>query len=190
MENKKPDRRVLKTKRAIRNAFAELLIQKDINEITVKDIADLADINRKTFYNYYSGVYQVMDEIENEIISACEADLNAFDICDPNVMFGTLCKMIDSDIDFYGKLIQAGGNSHLMDKIITVLQEKTIFNLTAKYRGDPKTIRVIANFTVAGIANAYQCWFLSNRSMPIEKLFIIINNMVASSIKCYLPLQE
>ena len=55
MENKpKPvDRRVLKTKRAIRNAFAKLMVEKDINDITIMELAETADINRKTFYNYF-----------------------------------------------------------------------------------------------------------------------------------------
>ena len=38
MEGKKPDRRVLKTKRAIRNALAQLLVEKELDEITVKDV--------------------------------------------------------------------------------------------------------------------------------------------------------
>ena len=50
------DRRVLKTKRAIRNAFAKLMVEKDINDITVMELSETADINRKTFYNYDSGV--------------------------------------------------------------------------------------------------------------------------------------
>ena len=64
------DRRVIKTKKAIRNAFAKLLAVKDINDITVSDIAELADINRKTFYNYYPGIHSVIDEIENDISEA------------------------------------------------------------------------------------------------------------------------
>lgn len=50
------DRRVIKTKRAIKEAFAKLLTQKDINDITISDIAAEANINRKTFYNYYGGI--------------------------------------------------------------------------------------------------------------------------------------
>ena len=64
MEQKKIDRRIAKTKRAIYSAFAELLSQKDIDDITIRDIVDIADINRKTFYNYYSGIYALLDEIE------------------------------------------------------------------------------------------------------------------------------
>ena len=64
--NAKTDRRVLKTKRAIHKAMTQLVAEKDINDISVKEIADLADINRKTFYNYYTGVYQLVDEIDSD----------------------------------------------------------------------------------------------------------------------------
>lgn len=79
MEEKKPDRRVLKTKKAIRNALAQLLAEKELEEITVKEVADTADINRKTFYNYYAGVHQVIDEIENEIISTFDQAIREVD---------------------------------------------------------------------------------------------------------------
>ena len=76
MENKTKsvDRRVIKTKRAIRNAFAKLMVEKDINDITIIELAEAADINRKTFYNYYSGVYQVIEDIENDIIIRSSLD--------------------------------------------------------------------------------------------------------------------
>ena len=67
-EEKKLDRRVIKTKKAIYRAFAQLLLEKDINDITIKDVADRADINRKTFYNYYGGIYDLTGEIENKIL--------------------------------------------------------------------------------------------------------------------------
>ena len=57
MEEKKLDRRTAKTKKAIAIALAKLLSEKEINKITITDIAKEADINRKTFYNYYSSVY-------------------------------------------------------------------------------------------------------------------------------------
>ena len=62
-----PDLRVIKTKKAIRRAFTELLTEKDIDSITIKDIAERAIINRKTIYNYYRGVYQIVEDIENGI---------------------------------------------------------------------------------------------------------------------------
>ena len=56
------DKRILKTKRAIKNAYAELLSYKNINDITIKDIADGANISRKTFYFYYQGIWEIDEE--------------------------------------------------------------------------------------------------------------------------------
>lgn len=47
------DRRVRKTKQAIKNAFIQLLNKKDLEKITIQDITELADINRGTFYLHY-----------------------------------------------------------------------------------------------------------------------------------------
>ncbi len=57
------DRRIARTKKAIKDAFALLLSQKNVNEITITDIAETANINRKTFYSYYTGADEVIDEI-------------------------------------------------------------------------------------------------------------------------------
>ena len=66
------DRRVIRTKKAIRMSFIDLLKENEINDITVTDIANKADINRKTFYNYYNNVYELLDEIENEVTTSFE----------------------------------------------------------------------------------------------------------------------
>lgn len=96
MEEKKVDRRIAKTKKAIYRAFAQLLSEKNINDITIKDIADRADINRKTFYNYYDGIYELTGEIENKIIDSFEKVIREHNVNEllhnPNKMFDELVK--------------------------------------------------------------------------------------------------
>lgn len=43
------DRRVRKSQAAIRHAFIDLLHKYDLEQITVQQISDLADVNRSTF---------------------------------------------------------------------------------------------------------------------------------------------
>ncbi len=170
---KKIDRRIIKTKRAIRNAFAELLAEKEINNITVKDIADKADIDRKTFYNYYSGVYQVIDEIENEIISALESTISDVDfnnaLQNPQIIFERLTKIINSDIEFYGHLLRMTTNVNLITKISDLLKEKVKAALAQQVNIDPLKRELIANFAISGMISTYQQWFSSDRSYPVEK---------------------
>lgn len=174
MTEKKVDRRVLKTKKAIRNAFAELLAVKDMNLITVKDIADTADINRKTFYNYYSGIYQIVDEIENEIVTAFEKALIDVDfhrdMQNPCVLFAKLTSILSSDLQFYSCLLKIDRPSSLLSKIITALKERIKQSFAQQIPLDAARINLAADFCIYGMFAVYQNWFNSDRSIPIEEL--------------------
>ena len=51
------------TRQAIMYSLLKLLQEKSIDKITVKDICELCEINRNTFYYYYSDIYQVLEEL-------------------------------------------------------------------------------------------------------------------------------
>ncbi|WP_207694381.1 hypothetical protein DOK67_0000973 [Enterococcus sp. DIV0212c] len=62
----KVDRRILKSKQAIQISFLTLLMQNGFDEITVKDLADQANIARKTFYLHYLDKYDLLDQVVDE----------------------------------------------------------------------------------------------------------------------------
>lgn len=51
------------TKKIIREEFIKILNERPLNKITVKDIASACDINRNTFYYYYTDKYAILSEI-------------------------------------------------------------------------------------------------------------------------------
>ncbi|MBQ6019399.1 MAG: TetR/AcrR family transcriptional regulator [Clostridia bacterium] len=73
--DEKIDRRVVKTKERIRDVFIGLLAEKPIKSITVKELSDQADINRATFYLHYEDVFDLKEQLENEVVGQFE------DIC-------------------------------------------------------------------------------------------------------------
>ena len=60
------DRRVKRTKKALRDALFELLERKTINQVTVTELTTLADVNRATFYFYYTDLNDMVNQIQNE----------------------------------------------------------------------------------------------------------------------------
>lgn len=62
------DMRVVKTRRAIRNALIELAEEKDVEKITVKELCERAEISKPAFYSHCGNIYDVVDEIENEVV--------------------------------------------------------------------------------------------------------------------------
>ena len=172
--NTKTDRRVLKTKRAIHKAMTQLVAEKDINDISVKEIADLADINRKTFYNYYTGVYQLVDEIENEIVDYFAELIKTIDfeqaLADPSIVFYKLYSTISNHVEFIDALFSSNSNSSLVSKVLNKLIEMTSDAAVEHFRSDPEKTEVITRFIFAGEIAAYQAWFHSDRKMPVKEL--------------------
>ena len=64
------DRRVKRTKKALYDALLVLLKDKTINEITVTELTTLADVNRATFYFYYTDLIDMLQQIQNEAFEA------------------------------------------------------------------------------------------------------------------------
>ncbi len=67
--DKKIDKRAQKTRKALQNALAELLNEKVLRKITVQEVADLAEVNRVTFYKHYKDIYDLYEQMEKEVLS-------------------------------------------------------------------------------------------------------------------------
>ena len=61
------DLRVKRTKTNITNACLELCAKKPPERITVKELADLAEINKATFYLHYKDIYDLLETLENDL---------------------------------------------------------------------------------------------------------------------------
>lgn len=186
MEEKKVDRRIAKTKKAIYRAFAQLLSEKNINDITIKDIADRADINRKTFYNYYDGIYELTDEIENKIIDSFEKVIREHNINEllhnPNKMFDELVKIINTDFDFYQHLISVGSNSNLVSKLFISLKSRAKEVISEYSVLDEATLDIVLDFVISGMFTVFQRWFNSSKEHSLDDMAKIVATLSYNGI--------
>lgn len=77
---KKTDLRVLRSQRAIREAFWKLMEEGGISNVNVQKIVDLAGMNRSTFYAYYTDKYDLLDKMEAELLGGITEIAESFDI--------------------------------------------------------------------------------------------------------------
>ena len=168
------DRRVVKTKRAIKEAFAKLLTQKDINDITISDIAAEANINHKTFYNYYGGIYEVVGEIEDDIVRLIDKEVTGIgfqnSLQSPYLIFEKLTKVIKTDTDFFGYLLGMNANVSLESKIADLLKSKFKMFVLQDVEISELRLNLMTEFIISGMVAVYRRWFNSDRSEPIETI--------------------
>ena len=72
------DRRVRRTRAQLRTAFTSLMAEKPINQITVRELADRADVNRGTFYTHYRDIYDMLEQVEQELLDELTAVLDRY----------------------------------------------------------------------------------------------------------------
>ncbi|MEY8752796.1 TetR/AcrR family transcriptional regulator [Alkalicoccobacillus gibsonii] len=76
--NEKIDRRKRYTRHALKEALVGLLKEKSISSITVKELCEMADINRSTFYGHYTDPYDLLEKISEEVVDDMYNTLNQY----------------------------------------------------------------------------------------------------------------
>ncbi|MDX9888266.1 MAG: TetR/AcrR family transcriptional regulator [Anaerovoracaceae bacterium] len=124
MNQPKIDRRIRRTRLLLREALIQLLLEKDIKEISILELTDKADVNRGTFYLHYKDIYDIYEQIENEILEEfrvifekrCRKEnqvvllpivLEAFEFLAKNIDISIII-LSSSDSDFLSRLINMG----------------------------------------------------------------------------------
>ena len=64
---RKTDLRVVKTQKAIKDAFKEMVMEMDASQITVKELTERAQIHRKTFYLHYTTIEALFEDIMKDL---------------------------------------------------------------------------------------------------------------------------
>lgn len=71
------DRRARRSKKLLKQSLLELMKQKSFSEISVRDIAEEADMNRGTFYLHYSGTAELLKSVEEELLGELQSLIDA-----------------------------------------------------------------------------------------------------------------
>lgn len=171
---KTTDRRVLRTKKNIRQTFLQLLSEKSLTQLTVKELSEQADINRKTFYMYYSNIEEILSELEDELVQKLvlvfEKELFERETFDSYSFFENLNLAIQGDIELYRTLNHSDLLPHLIlrakNALIDVFFRK--YNIPAD--SDSERYILYTEYAASGILSMYTKWFSSDSHMSLEEL--------------------
>lgn len=187
----KADRRILKTKKAIYEALVELMQKKKLNSITVTELAAQADINRKTFYTYYSTVNDVLDEGINELITSLKDLLCAmsedYNMFSPQTLFAFL-NTIMSDADIARDLFASDNGSLLFNRLQKALQEtllKELVDKDIKMNVPAEQYPLISNFVAGGMISAYYEWITNPDGITLDEMARTLTTLIISGVHAF-----
>ena len=171
------DRRVKRTKKALRDALFELLESKAINQVTVTELTTLADVNRATFYFYYTDLNDMVNQIQNEtyqtfmsVLSESMPDVVTIEgfaeYANRLLIFckehETLCKFI----------INNDANNQLYKKMQTLMLKN--ISASTDIFSDNNPAKYSTSYVLSGVTGILTEWINDGMAIPTEELAIYI----------------
>ena len=124
----KTDRRVIKTKERLYQVLIQLLAQKPIKDITVKELSEQADINRATFYLHYTDVFDLLEQVELDVVHKFEIICKDFtaNFTDEQFLsaFSHLLTLIRENREFCTALFSNNSDKRFFEMLVKVVIEK------------------------------------------------------------------
>lgn len=162
MKSEKSDRRVKYTKMVLKESFIKLLSQKDISQITIKEICEDADINRATFYAHYADQYDLMRKIENELFCNVSVYLEAYTHDEANLdrigMVEKIFEYLKQNAQLCRLFLGERGDMEFQKRIMMLIYEKNIDELVNGGGISKEVAEYIYSFTITGCLGAIQKW--------------------------------
>ena len=156
------DPRIARTRRSLQDALLELARERELDDISVADIAERAGVNRSSFYQHYADKETLLaDAIDAAAIDA-GADLPlpvALTLQPPDVLIKFL-RHIDQNAAVYRRTFSARGSGVAVDRLRRSLESIALEGLDGSNRQGPDGIpRDILAAGVAGSVLAMvQAW--------------------------------
>ena len=184
------DRRVTKTKKAIQNAYLDLLQEKGTEKIKISDVARKADIDRKTFYLHYDSTEDIIREFAEEKARELLARLTLrsfFTLSfDKKIFAKEANKMLGEHLEFC-RLIAQNPNlgffwNEVQDVAIQMLSE-----IYKRHSRLPESdLKIQVSFFVAGTMCVYQRWLRDEIPCSMEEVADKVSEIAFSGVQSIL----
>lgn len=136
--------------------FSGVTFQKALEKITIKELAQLANINKATFYTHYTDIYDLSEQVECEIISSILCDVNhpEYLIENPKEGVKVLGNAMIARQPILSVLYAGNRHSRLIDKLETMLKEM-IYENFPQYK-DNLRADIFLTILIQGTFHAYE----------------------------------
>ena len=184
------DRRTKYTMKVIKDTFLNLLESKDISNITVTEICDIADINRGTFYRYYLDVYDLLKKIEEEFMDEIKKSPSIERMEDHSIYSFTkgILDIFENNKKLVRILFNTGRNIYFLNEVVEVAYDKCIGkweSVQPDSKGDELENAVV--FIFNGALGVINYWIKNDFSLSSEYVAKYIESYCINGARKYIP---
>ena len=178
------DRRARRTRRLLKESLLEMMKQKRFSEISVRDVTDSADMNRTTFYLHYTDTTQLLQSMEEDLLTEAQMLVNAH--IQETVADGSLRPVFEPILDFvveHREVCTILFENNEVSQFAEHLQQLIHRNGTEVIRAwfqpmDDQQLSYLLRFITYGLIGLIREWFHKNMDLPKEELLVTAEFLV------------
>lgn len=177
--NKKLDRRKKYTRNVLMDSLITLLKIKPISAITVKEICERADINRSTFYAHYKDQLDLLEQIEEEIITDLNMYLNQYNFEQEQealLMTEKLLEYVVSKYEMFQTLLNENADHTFERRVMDVARSFMIQSQITNDEMDADIAEYAITYTISGSIYVIKQWVASNMDQSPKRIAKLINS--------------
>ena len=182
--SKTGDQRTRMTKMLIRKAFTELLEQKPIQNISIRELCELAGINRGTFYAHYQDIYDLLEQIEEEMTKDFEKSLEPLleiegEKLTPVQITTGVFQCLKDNADICTVTLGDYGDKEFALRLVGMGREKCL-EAYSKYfaRASQKEIEFFYAFASSGCIGLLRQWLKEGMKTNAEEVAFMAENLM------------
>lgn len=185
MAAEKMDRRVRKTRALLQQGLIQLMKEKEIKDISVKELSDLVDINRGTFYLHYTDIYDMLDKIEDEIFrefnEILDRDMNAettsYSLDDT---LTDIFVFLDRNRDIVRVMLGPHGDLAFVNRLKGLVAERTKY--VAEQINASKYHDYLSSFIISGCVGVIETWLNHPNPLPPEEVSALCAKLLSRGV--------
>lgn len=178
---KKENQRVMLTKRLLKDSLIAILKKENIHKVSIRELCENAGINRTTFYNHYGSQYDVLAEMENELLDHVQKNISK-PIQKENEegvkRLAELLEYLEDNVEMSRLLINNNVDEDFPQKLLYLPQIQSLVNQHFVGQYKKEQIPFVSDFVIYGSYNLVKRWINSNERIPAEELSELLLNLI------------
>jgi len=174
----KPNQRVALTKELVHRAMIELLKRQEIHRISIRELCQIAGINRTTFYNHYGSQYDVLAEIRDWYLRDIAEAIESTDLQDPENLWSRVSLVLnymEQNLEISRLLIHNNIDETFAHRLFSLPKIEDMLAETLKESVSSRAYRDVVSFVISGSYKLVQNWIAeANRCSPAEMALLIL----------------
>ena len=177
----KESRKTRYTQMVLKDSFIELMKEKPISKISIRELCEVADVNRTTFYAHFTDQYQLLQSIEDETLSWVKEIIAGFsgkkDRDDFIDNIEEVFKYLIENRNHIRVLMSEKGDIDFQRNLLTVIYEQCGIWLSNDLYADAAKSELYSVFLINGSIGLIQHWLKTGLKETANEMAEIIYNM-------------